>query len=109
MNFNEFANKFENVLIESGYRKIYGNISRYTYFYYGKTKYFQIDYDGYRVSYTNKIDDEWLTDYGFYFYTTESMIDDFLKMIKEKAEYCIKNHKEKCIRNKLNDLEKDFV
>lgn len=109
MNFSEFAYKFEKILIESGYKEVPGVISRYTNFYYGKTKYFQIDYDGYRLSYTNEIDDKWLTDYEFKFYTTHLMIENFLNMIKEKAEYFVKNHKEECIRNKLKDLEKDFV
>jgi hypothetical protein len=108
MNFSNVARKFEDVLFGFGYYHDWGY--HYLYFYINDIKCFYIDYDNKKFGYKNRIDDEFFTEYEFAFYTTEENIKNFIETIQQKAADFIKFYKkEKVIKNKLDEIEKDFV
>ena len=107
MDFSNVARKFEDVLFGFGYYHDWGY--HYLYFYINDIKCFYIDYDNKKFGYKNRIDDEFFTEYEFAFYTTEENIKNFIETIQQKAADFIKFYKkEKVIKNKLKEIEKDF-
>lgn len=108
MNFSHFARKFEDVLFGLGYHHDWGY--HCLCFYICGIKCFYIDYDNEKFGYKNRIEDEYFAEYEFAFYTTEENIKNFIETIRQKAADFIKFYKkEKVIKNKLEEIEKDFV
>ena len=108
MNFSNVARKFEDVLFGFGYYHDWSY--QYLNFYINDIKCFFIYFTNYKFGYKNSIDDENFTEYEFAFYTTEENIKNFIERIQQKAADFIKFYKkEKVIKNKLEEIEKDFV
>ena len=109
MEFYVVTKKFEDILRECGFKSNIFWVSKgLDYFYYGSTCYFQVDYDCKKLYYKNRIEDNYLTDFEYSFYTTDEMIENFFVTIRQKAENIVKFYKEQEVKTKLNEMKKDF-